>query len=96
MRRKNTETINEVIKQYLRSVGAEEKLKEIRIVSQWEEALGQNIASQTQKLYFRGRILFVKIPSPIIKSELSMMKNAIINKLNDISGDQLVDEIKFI
>ena len=49
MRRQNTEPLKAVIDRYLKAIGADKKLKEIRLVQQWEEIIGRNIARATDE-----------------------------------------------
>ena len=95
MRRRNTETLKEVIEQYLRAVGADKRLKEIRLSKQWEEIMGRSIAMRTEKIEIRNGIFHIKINSSVVKHELSMIKQELIKKLNDTAGEKLVNDIKF-
>ena len=96
MRRSNTEPLKDVLKQYLKAIGADKKLKEIRLKNNWEEIMGRSIALKTEKIYINKGIFYVKINSSVLKHELSMMKQAVLDKLNKEAGEKLIYDIKFI
>ncbi len=96
MRRNNTEPLKNVLMQYLKVIGADKKLKEIRLKNNWEEIMGKSIALKTEKIYINKGTFFIKISSSVLKYELAMMKHAVIDKLNKTAGENLIKNIKFI
>ncbi len=96
MRRQNTETLDQVIQRYIKSIGAEPKIMEIRVKNSWDEVMGTAIAQQTKSIFLRGKVLFVKIQSPIVKAELSMLKQSILLRMNEAVGEGTLTEIRFI
>ena len=96
MRRKNTEPLAEVIQQYLKFVGADKRLKEIRLKKEWENIIGKTIAKRTYILDIRKGVCYLKVNSSIVKHELSMIKSDIIFKLNESAGDEIIYDIRFI
>ena len=93
MKRKNTQNLSVVLKEYMRAMGIEQKLKQIRITKQWEEIIGRQIANQTEKIFIKDRILFAKIQSSIIKQEILFLKSGIIKKINDLAKEKLIKDI---
>ncbi len=94
MRRKNTESIGEVLKQYFEeNLFLKRKIAESRIINGWEAILGKTIASYTSHLYIRDGILHVSLRSSVLRSELSMAKDNLIEKLNNYAGLVVVKDI---
>jgi len=95
MRRSNIQSIGEVIREYLKGTGFEKKLKEVDVVQSWEELLGKTIATYTNDIALKNKILYVKISSPVVKNELFMMREEIRRKLNEKAGEEMVSKIIF-
>ncbi|NDV68949.1 DUF721 domain-containing protein [Dysgonomonas sp. 25] len=96
MRKKNTETIGEALKQFFsENAFFRQKLAESRVVSGWPTLLGKAIASYTTNIYIRNNILYVHLSSSVLRSELIMAKEHLINKLNSMAGLNVVNDIIF-
>lgn len=93
MHRRNTQTIGEVLKEYIDSLNIGRKLKESRIDSQWETILGKNAASLTRKLVIKNKVLYVYVNSPALRNELLMMRGKIIERINEEAGEELINKI---
>jgi len=93
MRKSNTQPIHEVIRDLLREMDIDRKLKEVSLVSQWETLMGRTVAVRTSQIYIRNRILFVHVTSAVMKSELLMMRQAIIDRLNENAGERLIEQV---
>ena len=93
MRKSNTQHIHEVIRDLLREMDIDRKLKEVSLVSQWESLMGRTVALRTSQIYIRNRILYVHVTSSVLKSELLMMRQAIVDKLNQNAGERLVEQV---
>lgn len=93
MKRTNTQTLGEVIKEYLKALGLERKMKEISIINKWEQIIGKQIALATKNIYIDKGRLFIKVDSSVIKNELLMLKRGLIKKINDEAGEQIIYDI---
>jgi predicted nucleic acid-binding Zn ribbon protein len=69
------------------------KLKEVQLVSQWESLMGKTVAHRTSKIYIKNQILYLHVTSSVLKTELLMMRQDIIDKLNENAGERLIDQI---
>jgi len=95
MRRSNTQSLSDILREYLRETKIEQKLKEVDMVGSWENILGKTIARYTRKIYFSKGILYVEITSSVVKNELVMMREEIRRKLNEQAGEEMVEKIVF-
>ena len=95
MKRSNTEPISEVIRQYLKELQLEQKLKEVSLTGQWEEVVGRIIASKTERITIRDGIMYIHIRSSVVKNELMMIREELVKALNERAGEELVKEIVF-
>lgn len=95
MKRSNTQSLGEALRAYIREMNIENKLKEVDIVSSWEELLGKTIGRYTQNIFISKGILYVEISSSVVKNELLMMREEIRTKLNEQAGEELISKIVF-
>lgn len=93
MRKSNTQKINEVIDEYLKTSGLKQKLQKSRIPNYWEEVMGKVVAKRTKSVYIKDKTLFVSLNSSVLRNELVMMKQDIINTLNKYVGEKIIDKI---
>lgn len=95
MRRSNTQSLSDVLKEFIETNKIDRKLKEIDIVEGWENLLGKTIAHYTRNIYIRNRILYVDISSAVVKNELFLMRDEICRRINESAGGQIIDRIVF-
>ncbi|MBN1985258.1 MAG: DUF721 domain-containing protein [Prolixibacteraceae bacterium] len=95
MRRSNTQPLSEVLREYIRVMKMERKLKEVDALHYWEELLGKTIAGYTGNIYIAKKTLYVKINSPVVKNELIMMREEIRLKMNEKAGEEIIQTIVF-
>jgi predicted nucleic acid-binding Zn ribbon protein len=93
MRRQKVEKLGDVISQYLKALRIDKKVKQVSLISSWEEIIGRNVARATSEIFFKKRILFVYINSAVIRNELLMIKDELKKRLNEHAGENLVDDI---
>lgn len=96
MRKRNTESLGEVLKQFFEeNQFFKRKLAESRVISGWSQTLGPVIASYTTGVYLRNNILYVSLTSSVLRSELMMCKEKLITNLNTHAGLNVVKDIVF-
>ncbi len=93
MRKSQVRKIDSIIKEFLGEISIDKKLKEVSLVSKWESLMGKAVSNRTSQIYIRNHILFLRVSSPVLKNELLMMRQQIIDKLNENAGEKLVEEI---
>ncbi|MDO5759639.1 MAG: DciA family protein [Bacteroidota bacterium] len=69
---------------------------EEEIKKQWTKTTGKLIKHYTKSLYLNKKILYVTLTSPIAKAELSMVKEAVKNKINRDIGKEVLKDIVLI
>mgnify|MGYP001226934479 CR=1 FL=1 len=95
MRKKNTQSLHDILKDYVHENKLEDKLAEIDLINSWERLLGKTVARYTRNIYIRNRILFVETSSPMVRNELMMIREQIKKRLNEEAGRELIDKIHF-
>ncbi len=94
MKEHHSLSIGDAIKQFLQQHQIEDKTDIQKIILQWEKLMGKPIAQHTEKVWFHEGILYVKISSPVWRSELQLAKRKIIRLINQQLGRELVNEVR--
>ncbi len=93
MRRSKTISLAEAIQDYIREMKLDKGLDEIGLITSWEEIVGKAIAVRTKKLYIRDAILYVHLNSSVVRNELLMLRQALMEKLNKKAGKEIIKDI---
>ena len=81
--------------QAMREQGLETPLNQKRLVEAWPEVAGPVIARYTLNTYIYNQTLFVRLSNPALRSDLSMMRQELVKKLNDYVGEQIITDVRF-
>jgi predicted nucleic acid-binding Zn ribbon protein len=93
MRRKNEQSIGDVLKDMFKEYGLERKYQRAEIEHVWNDLLGPSVAKVTSKVYLRDGKLTVFLDSTLVKQELSMMRTRLVSALNEAMGSEVVREV---
>jgi len=93
MRKPNDVTLKDAIGKMLDVYRLKRKFDETSIVAIWPEIMGTAIANRTTQIYIHDKKLFIRIESSVIKNELLIVKQDIIQKLNEHAGSQVITEM---
>ena len=72
-----------------------EKLAEVRLMDSWERTLGPMIARYTESMFIKNKCLYVKLTSSVVKSELMMCRERLIQNLNNEAGRTVINSLIF-
>jgi predicted nucleic acid-binding Zn ribbon protein len=86
-------TLKQALDKLLETYKLKKKFDETSILNAWPEIMGPTIASRTTSLYIKDRKLFIKVESSVIKHELMLMRNQILERLNEYVGQTVVEEV---
>ncbi len=92
-KRKNSQSLGEVIQQYIKNSGIQPKLDEANLIAKWEDIVGQMIARHTDDLYLKHRKLFIRFNSAALRQELSYARSKLADKANEALGHKAIDEV---
>ncbi len=95
MKRKNAETIGDVMRTFFNENNLEAKILEHKLYKIWPLVLGEEMASYTSNLYVKNRILYVSVASSVLRNELMMSRNLLVRNLNQQIGADLITNIIF-
>jgi predicted nucleic acid-binding Zn ribbon protein len=95
MFRKSVQSVKDVILQVLREQGLETPLNQKRLIDAWPEVVGPVVAGYTLNSYIYNQTLFVRLSNPALRSDLSMMREELVRKLNAAVGEQVITDVRF-
>ena len=93
MRRSEFQSLGSAIKDYLKEEKIDSKIAELDAVNMWESVIGKQIARATSSIYIKDGILFVHLKSSIVRNELFMMRNEIMQAMNERIGRRVVKAV---
>jgi predicted nucleic acid-binding Zn ribbon protein len=73
-----------------------EKLAETRLMNSWEKVSGTMVMRYTVNMFIKNQCLYVKLNSSIVKNELTICREKLIQNLNKEAGSQVINNIRFI
>lgn len=68
-------------------------LGEHRAVKAWQEVLGEGVSRYIKNVYFKKNILYVQLTSSVLRAELLMNKQNLMDKINDYAQMNIVKDI---
>ena len=98
MIKRNARDIGTIIKEVLGERDSqlnhiERGIAEKRIIRGWSEVLGEGVASYTSNVYFNRGVLIVYLKSSVLRAELMMNKQNLIDKLNEFAEMKILRDI---
>lgn len=85
--------LGDLIKEFYELHKGPDYMNEIKVINSWPQVVGSFIASHTIDLSIKNNILFVRVDSDALRSELSYSKSLLMKNLNAIAGEEVVKEI---
>ena len=85
--------LGDLIKEFYELHKGPDYMNEIKVINSWPKVVGPFIASHTIDLSIKNNILFVRVDSDALRSELSYSKSLLMKNLNAIAGKVVVKEI---
>lgn len=96
MKKQDAQSIGEIIDRVLKEQNLDLKLDETRPYKAWNSLLGRTKSRLIRtKLYINGVFLYVHLSSSVLRSELSMCRNMLMDRLNKQVGRQIITNIIF-
>ena len=95
MFRRDIHDVSELVNAFLRQNGLETPLLQRRLIDSWGKVVGKTIERYTEEKYIRNQVLFVKLSRPALRSDLSMMRTDLVNRLNQEVGAKIIIDIRF-
>ena len=85
--------LGELIKEFYEQHRGSDYLDEVKVVNSWPKVVGPFIASHTIDLSIKNQVLFVRVDSDALRSELGYSKSLLLRNLNEMVGKGILKEI---
>lgn len=95
MFKRNVLTIDDVLQKTLRKGGLETPMLQTHVLESWGKVAGTMVEQYTTDKYIKNQVLHVHLSSPALRSELSMKRTELVNKLNAEAGASVIIDICF-
>lgn len=96
MTRKDAQTLDSVIAEWIRLNDLEKPLLEHRVLEQWADILGPTIARYSRDITVKEGMLRVRITNAALRQELFEQRFRLIRKLNDAVGGEAIKDIRLL
>lgn len=93
MERSDFRSLASILQQYIKQAGFEPRLREVQIAGQWHEIVGRPMAQATRHIWFRNRKMYVQVTSSVVRAELSMIRESVVKRINELAGASIIDEL---
>lgn len=88
------DNIADLLKSYIKNKDLAKKINHHRLFSHWAAIVGNDIARHARPKMLRNKILFIDAENPVWATELGMMSQEIIEKINNFLADEVVTELR--
>jgi predicted nucleic acid-binding Zn ribbon protein len=92
--------LKDEMESFMKHIGLDEKLQDLKILDAWKESVGTVIAGYSAPVHLKKSNLFVRVENAVWRFELAARKEEIIAKLNKVldktKKKKLIKDIVFI
>lgn len=86
-------SIQEAMQLFLRQSRLKNGIQAVRIESLWEEMMGKTISKYTEKIQIINQTLFITTSVAPLKNELLYQKEMIIQRVNEMMGENVIKNV---
>lgn len=95
MKRTEPQSLRQIIDKVMDSSARRDEMLAMRASYLWADIVGPGVNRFTTRRYVRDGILHVCISSGPLKSELAFRREAIVARINEILGREVIKGIRF-
>ena len=85
--------LGDLIKEFYEQHRGSDDLDEVKVINSWPKVVGPFIASHTIDLSIKNQVLFVRVDSDALRSELCYSKSLLLKNLNEMVGKEMITDI---
>lgn len=95
-RMNKTLCLKDELETFMRHMGLDSRMHELKILDVWKDCVGESIASYSKPVQLKKNKLFVSVENAAWRYELSLNKEEIMEKINGHLKKELIKEIIFV
>ncbi|MBT9174740.1 MAG: hypothetical protein DDT22_00401 [candidate division WS2 bacterium] len=88
--------ISQIIEQVIKKYDFEKKQKEAKFKEVWLDVVGDKLAKYSSLSKIKNKTFYVHCTNSTGIQELCLLKPQIIDKINEVSGEKVVEKIHFL
>lgn len=88
--------VGELVDAFLAKGSVGRQVRRVGVLDEWDERVGERIAAVTRARSLSAAVLFVEVRTSAWLMELNLMKNDILERLNEGREDVPVERIVFV
>lgn len=88
------DNIADVLKTYIQNKNIAKKINSHKIFNYWSAIVGRDISQHAKPKMLRNNVLYISTSNHIWSTELGMMSQDIIGKINAFLNDEVVRELR--
>ena len=93
MKQGKTMEMGELVKLYLLQTGLMGPFKEREACRLWPEVVGRLVASRTTRVWMEKGVMRVRFSSAVVRQEVALVKEGVMEALNERLGGRVVRDI---
>lgn len=93
MRKKNAQSLRDVLQDLVSEQHLDIHLNELELIAVWPQVVGQAINNYTRQLHVRNQTLYIQLSSSVLRNELMMHRQDLIDRLNERVGTVVIRQI---
>ena len=88
--------LTEAIVGFLRETGLEQQVLEVQMEEVWPSVMGETVAKLTRSVEVKNGMLYVKVNSAALKTQLFENRFELVRKLNEAVGAQVIRDCRIL
>lgn len=93
MKRTEAMKVGDIITKLLKEDNIDQQFDEQKVVYLWPEIVGSGINRYTVSRYVKNGVLYLHLSSAALRNELMMSRTALIKRLNEAVGSEVIHDI---
>jgi predicted nucleic acid-binding Zn ribbon protein len=93
---RSAESVGKILSHLLTDVSWGRRVAEARVLTLWEDVVGETLGKHTRPLRVREGRMVVAVEDPIWKQEIALLRGEIIRNLNRRMGRDVVRDIVLV
>lgn len=92
----NSQSITDALVNYLRESGLEQSVLEVQIEEVWSQVMGDVVNRLTRSVEVRDGVLYVRVSSAALKTQLFENRFELVRKLNEAVGAKAIHDCRIL
>lgn len=86
-------SLQDAMRRFLKQSRLEKGVQAVQIEEIWEQVVGKTIAKYTDSIQLSGNTLYISSQVAPLKNELLFQKQQIIQRVNELMGENVVNDV---